>query len=188
MIRSMTGFGAALAQRDGFSVRAEVRSVNHRHFQAKTRLPAELAHLEPDVEQLLRKRIQRGAVTASVSLTRTGAADAVELNPGVAHRYQRHLERLAKELGLPLEYRLLDIAGLPGVLSWRSETDAGEREARLVRTAVSDAVDEVLAMREREGASLATDLRRHARQIERILTRVEKLMPKVVARHHANLV
>lgn len=183
----MTGFGAALAQRDGLSVRAEVRSVNHRHLQIKTRLPGEFAHLEPDVEQALRKRIQRGAVSATVTIARQGAADAVELNPDVAQRYQRHLKRLAKELDLPLEYGLLDIANLPGVLTWRSEVEAGEKEARLVRSAVADATDGVLAMREREGASLAADLRRNAAAIERLLARIEKRMPRVVEQHHKNL-
>ena len=42
-------------------------------------------------------------------------------------------------------------------------------------------------MRAKEGASLAADLRRNARSIERITARIEKRMPEVVRGHHASL-
>ena len=59
---SMTGFGAAEGPVAGGRLRMEIRTVNHRHFNLSLRLPAELAALEADVRERLRKDFDRGHV------------------------------------------------------------------------------------------------------------------------------
>src|SRR4029453_594653 len=116
LIRSMTGFGAAALERDGLSVRVELRSVNHRHLQVKSRLPSELAHLEPELEGRLRKRLWRGLVSVHVYLPHLDPAAELEIDERAAERYAHLARDLAKRLGMAQELSVKDLLGLPGVL------------------------------------------------------------------------
>jgi len=49
-LKSMTGFGAAEGPMGAWRVKAEVKSVNHRHLNLQLKLSGALAALEGDVE------------------------------------------------------------------------------------------------------------------------------------------
>jgi len=182
----MTGFGAGQASAGGLSVRAEIRSVNHRHLQAKMRLPGEATHLEPELEGLVKRSLSRGAVTVVVHLTRDGGAAAGRIDEEVARAYAKRLGSLAGRLGLEGGVELRDVLPLPGVVGSRDDR-ADERLGRLITRAVRAALADLVAMREREGEALVQDLRKHAAEIERLMRRIGKRMPTVVRNHQANL-
>jgi uncharacterized protein (TIGR00255 family) len=186
-MRSMTGFGAASAQRGALALRAEVRSVNHKFLQLKIRLPSELAVLEPDVEELVRARLERGAVTLNVTSHGAAALSPVELNLPVARRYKALLAKLAKELGLPQDVELDDFAALPGVFTAEPDSQALQRGRKALLEVVAMALDHLSAMREREGGALSRDLSKHAKAISAVVARVEKRMPIVVRNHQDSL-
>jgi uncharacterized protein (TIGR00255 family) len=187
LIRSMTGFGAAALERDGLSVRVELRSVNHRHLQVKSRLPSELAHLEPELEGRLRKRLARGSVTVNVDLAHLDPAAELEIDERAAERYAHLARDLAKRLGMAQELSVKDLLGLPGVLHERNGVPSQAIGVRAVLEALELAIDALAAMREREGVSLAKDLARHAAAIERDTKKIGRRMPKVVREHHETL-
>ena len=188
MIRSMTGFGAASLADGAISARAEIRSVNHRHLQVKTRLPIDVNHLEPDVEQLVRKSLERGSVTITISLQREPGAGIAGLDLEVARGYRQRLAELARALDLANEVRLETILGLPGVIVPREPTGPSEREDALVQRCAARAIDALVAMRDAEGKALLADLVKNTRAIEKIVAKLEKRMPKVVKEHHAALI
>src|ERR1041384_1770847 len=68
LIKSMTGFGSAEASVGSHRVAVEIRSVNHRFFNPSIKTPSALAKLEGDIRELLRERVTRGHVTASVRI------------------------------------------------------------------------------------------------------------------------
>ncbi len=183
----MTGFGAATLERDGLSVRIEIRSVNHRHLQVKSRLPGELSHLEPEIEVRLRKRLARGSVTVNVELTHLDPAAELVIDERAALRYAELARALAKRLGMPDELTLKDLLGLPGVLHERNGAHGAAAGARAIHEALDLALDALGAMREREGTSLAKDLARHAAAIERDTKKIARRMPRVVREHHETL-
>lgn len=180
VLRSMTGFGAGSAEGRDLSARAEVRSVNHRHLLVKSRLPTELASLESEIEGLAKKRLSRGSVAVSVQVTKAPGAALASLDRALAARYADELRRLATELGLDEEVRLDQILALPGVLGGDRDDGAMARAGKLVLAAVKDALGELTAMREREGAALAADLAKNVAAIRRTVAQIEKRMPGVV--------
>ncbi|MCP3920488.1 MAG: YicC family protein [bacterium] len=183
----MTGFGAASGQRTGFSVRAEIRSVNHRHLQTKIRLPLEFQHVEPDVESTLRKKLHRGSVTLNVHIVRTASVSDVHVDSAVARAYHKQLASLAKELKLENVVAVSDLVQLPGVLAQADPREIDDAEAKLIRTVVGKAITALIEMRSREGESLVGDLRQNTKGIESAHKRIAKRMPKVVREHHTNL-
>ena len=51
MIRSMTGFGRASAQAQGYLISVELRSVNHRYFDFSCRLPRQYGFAEEKLKK-----------------------------------------------------------------------------------------------------------------------------------------
>jgi uncharacterized protein (TIGR00255 family) len=183
----MTGFGGASREHDSVSLRAEVRSVNHRHLQVKTRLPSELAALEPAVEKRVRGRLGRGSVTVTVSLTLASTAQAATINQELLARYRHQLLAAARELGLDGGLDLATLVALPGVLAAPEVgVDDQALEPRVLET-VDAAVDALVAMRRTEGAALEAELRRLAAGLGEIVARIEERVPAVVAALHAGL-
>lgn len=191
-MRSMTGFGAASL--DGPpsgpqqpAVGAEIRSVNHKYLQVKVRLPGELAWLEHEVEERVRRRLDRGAVLVHVSLQAGAALTTATVNLEIARRYEKLLSRLAKDLGLSGELDLGTLTGLPGVLSAEVDSKALSRARKGVLEVVDRALDELVEMREHEGAATARELARHAGRIAKVVARIERRMTKVIAGHQQAL-
>ena len=185
-LRSMTGFGAATTFEADVHVRVEVRSVNHRYLQLKVKLPPDLSSFESDIEAAVRKSLERGAVTLAVSVE-AGATPAVRIDRELAQHYLAEVQALARALGLAEAPRLETILALPGVVGAEADSGLREREARLVRAAVQQALAELVAMREREGAALESDLRANAAAVAKEVARIGKRMPKVVREHHKKL-
>jgi uncharacterized protein (TIGR00255 family) len=184
MLRSMTGFGAAAGEAGGREVRVEVRAVNHRHLQVKSRLPGELFGLEAEVEARIKKRLSRGAVSVSVSVARRPAGEA-GIDVEAALRYRDALSQLAQRFGaggVPLEA----VLGLPGVLATAPD-ELGEQEGAAVLRLLERALGELERMRAAEGAAIEADLKRNADAIAKLVARVEKRMPRVVRAHHEAL-
>jgi uncharacterized protein (TIGR00255 family) len=187
-LRSMTGFGSASSEDQDYALRVELRSVNHRHFLLKARLPQEFGHLEAEVERLLRKVLDRGAVSVHLSAVRGPAAAAVHLDFELAQRYRAELERLGRHLGVPGEVGLQTLLGLPGVVGARESGEQGaERASARVLELVSRALEELRRMREQEGAALGSDLRRNAAAMLKLVARIEKRMPRVAREHQRAL-
>jgi uncharacterized protein (TIGR00255 family) len=185
-LRSMTGFGAASLREETFEIGVELRSVNHRHLQVKTRLPAELSALEAELENRVRARVERGALSVSVRLVETGARPVV-IDRALAARYKSEIEALAAELRLPEAVTMDTLLGLPGVVGTADDTSVRERETALLWKVLSAALDALIAMRETEARALVADLERNARAIGELSTQVAARMPEVVREHHRKL-
>ena len=154
----MTGYGSAEGAVGGGRLRVEIRTVNHRFFNPALRLPAELAPLEGEMRELLRRRLERGHASVSARWVESPRADgAVAVDVAKAKAVLAALKDLKKRLKLKGEPDLAFVARLPDVLTVRGG-DSAPVEWDLVRPLVDAAADEVVAMRGREGRALAADL------------------------------
>ena len=72
-LRSMTGFGRAVTTLAGIPFVVEIRTVNHRFLDVKTRLSKTIGVLDGDVRAAVAARLARGRVEVSVSM---GVEDA----------------------------------------------------------------------------------------------------------------
>src|SRR5580704_6538185 len=87
-ICSMTGFAQARAERDGASVRINLRSVNHRFLDLHLRMPDGFEVFESRIRQAIRNRVRRGHVDVNIYYEPAGPA-AVEVNRDVAEAYMK---------------------------------------------------------------------------------------------------
>ena len=88
MIRSMTGFGSSEYSGNGTNISIEVRSVNGRFFDLKTKMPKSFLCHEGELREIAQSYIERGRVTISISLDITGArAEEMSVDYDLAGRY-----------------------------------------------------------------------------------------------------
>lgn len=171
MIRSMTGYGAAESElADGRVLRAEVRTVNHRHLSTSVRLPRGWEGLERSVLERVRAVLSRGSVSLSV---RCESSDRDEGDvPSLDLERARGYVELMREAGLQLKLegylQVEDLARLPGVLRMEGPP-AAEPDEEALCACVEGALGEVVAMREVEGRRLEVELRAG---LDRILAEV----------------
>jgi uncharacterized protein (TIGR00255 family) len=188
VIRSMTGFGIGSAADGDVSARTEIRSVNHRHLQIKMRLPNDLGHLEPETETLVRRALERGSITITITLQREAGAGLAGVDVEAARSYQARLSELAASLNVAREIGIDTLLSLPGVIVPHEQDTERELEAALVQRSVGEAIEALIAMRSAEGRALLADLDKNTLAIEKVVARIEKRMPKAVKEHHAALV
>lgn len=164
---SMTGFGAAEGPAGGGRIRAEVRTVNHRHFNPSLKLSHEFAGLEGEIRERLRKDFDRGHVAVGIHWSeppeRHTAGFTVNLDR--ARAVALALADLQRALGVPGEVDLAMVVRQPEVIT------AGREESPEVawsdfEPVLAQAIAECKAMRQREGGVLAEELRHRLRLME----------------------
>jgi uncharacterized protein (TIGR00255 family) len=180
MILSMTGFAALAAELPGVALAVELRSVNHRFLDLQVRLPDELRGLEAALRERILAEVKRGKVECRISLTRA-AADSSGLAVDLA-RAGELAKAAADVTKVVRDARPLSVGEIlrwPGVLAEPSV--APEELAAHAHRLLGQAIAELSASREREGAKLATMLLERCDGIERQVARVAPRIPAVQA-------
>jgi len=160
----MTGYGRGVAERDGRRAVVEIRSVNHRFMDVKLRGAPLDAGFEEKVAARVRERVVRGSLTVSIHLEGAAAVSSVRVDVDTARRVHAELRKLVAALDLDARISLDLICAQPGVLvpveGDRAAGAAGMDEtlAECASQAVDRALDDLAAMRDSEGETLARDL------------------------------
>lgn len=177
----MTGFGEAERATPAGTLLVEVRTVNHRHFNANLRLPSSLARWEGDVREWLRAGLARGHANCSVRVQPPAgdpAAVGLRLDADRVQAYLALLGELRDTHGVPGEPDLALVARLPDVFVREAPTDGPAVEPEALRAAVDEAVRQTIGMREEEGRRLQVDLEGRLAALDAALDDVERLAPE----------
>ncbi len=174
MIQSMTGFGRASVRVDATDYEIEVRSVNHRHLDAKVRTPRALSAFESDIKARIQQRIGRGKVDLSVLVGEGGAPPltlAVDLD--VAREYARAAEQLAEIAGLNGTLSIDTLVSLPGVTKLSEPELSLEELGRALGEGADSALDALESMRAAEGDAIQVDLLARMNRVEEMTASIE---------------
>ena len=182
-IASMTGYGRAEARGSRLAVVVEARSLNHRFLEIGAKLPRALSAHEPGVRQLVQARLSRGRLDVSVGVRRiAGSQNVVRTDLALGADYVRSARALADALGLAADLALADLLRLPGVVSVEEAEDEEGESGLLLKDATQQALDELVRMRQAEGAALAADLAGHLATLEAWAAGLVGILPAVLAR------
>jgi len=188
MIRSMTGFGDASLQADGVHYFVEVRSLNNKYFKGVIRLPEEFQALEAELESRLRERVSRGTVTLTCTCTDESASAAYEINTRALEKYMGQLATLPGVRDGSLKLEIGALLALPGVLQPPGNEEDRHHKARKQFGLLMDkAMEQLLAMREREGQALRKDLADQRDLIADRLRQIGSRAPDVIADYEKRL-
>lgn len=184
-MKSMTGFGRGAVTGENFSVAVDLKTVNNRFLDIHLRLGAELSSLEAIVKRRISTRLARGRVDASITFERTGEV-AYELNRPLIGGFISALRTMQQEFALSGEPDINVLARLPGAMQpVRDGID--ERMIAGIEGAIDEALDELEAMRAREGEALRTEMRGRLDEIARHVPVIENAANGLVDAYRARL-
>jgi len=186
MIRSMTAFARVEAPSAFGDLVCELRSVNHRYLDLSMRLPEDLRGLETSVRETVAARLERGKVDLMLRWQpKEDASVPLSIDDDVLARVAQAARQVTDHVPEATPLRMVDLLRWPGVLRPREIDVEGLGAAAL--TLIGRALDELVAMREREGKRLAGMIAERLDGVEQHVTTVRALLPEVVAAYRARL-
>ncbi len=155
-MRSMTGFGRGTAPLGEGRLVIEMKTVNHRFLEIRSRAPREFSAAESMVDKLARKHLNRGHCTVGISFEAAGSESSC-LNTAMLESHLSALEKVAAKKGLPLSDMTSVLGQAPDLFSLPSFNDSEDLTAA-VSDAFYEAIDKLMSMRRAEGEAMASDI------------------------------
>ncbi|NEW89853.1 YicC family protein [Rhodopseudomonas sp. WA056] len=174
-LSSMTGFARSQGASGPYVFDWELKSVNAKGFDFRMRLPPGWDDIEPAVRKRAAEALSRGTVYANLTVKRANAASTVQINQDVLASVLKVASEIAGKVDAvaPSIDGLLGIKGVIEVV----EPEADEAEDKAARAAVeaafAEALDSLVEMRKREGASLAAVLAQRLGELEALARQAE---------------
>jgi uncharacterized protein (TIGR00255 family) len=184
----MTGYGRAQKTCLQADITVEIRAVNHRYLDCSVKVPRLFAYLEEAVKALVQKSVSRGKTDVSVTLELASAENVrVCLNRPLAEGYLFAMRAMAAEYGLRDDVPVMALARMPDVFTIRQEEPDAGALTREVCAVAGEALAQFAAMRGREGAHLAEDIRASLDAMDSLIARLEARSPQTVEEYRARL-
>jgi uncharacterized protein (TIGR00255 family) len=191
MIKSMTGFASLTRDDEAATIAVTVKSVNHRFLDLQLRIPPTLGAVESKVRALIQQRLARGRVEVSVSLQqRRVPALEVELNEPFLDALGAALERARERGHIVGAMTPGDLLRFPQALSIRERQEPAAGDDVIlarVEEAIMAAVDDLDAMRSKEGEFLRADLDARRQLLSDLFERLHTLSEAGMAGLRAQL-
>lgn len=187
----MTGYGSARQASDhGGQFAVEAQSVNRRQSEVVINLPRELSSLETSLRAAVNERVARGRVVINVSYQGRSPASgqaAVALDVPAARAYYQAMRALQAELGAGGDVSIESVLRAPGVLRPVEEPLDPAAAGASILAALQAALSDLLAMRAREGARLADDLKARLQILRDHLTEIKLRQPEATLQYRLTL-
>lgn len=189
MLKSMTGFGRAQKEIDGYVISVEIKSVNHRYFEFSSRVPRQYGFLDEKLKSFVNSKVSRGKIECYVSIEalNTDTADVV-VNHTLANAYVNALKEIAVAYNLKDDYGASTISRFPEVLVLRKSEDDEEKLWGYVKDVCSEAIDKFIDMRTVEGSKMKDDIYSRGQFILDCVSYIEERSPQTVKEYNDKLV
>ncbi len=191
-ISSMTGFARAQvrvavedAEQLGYTL--TLKSVNHRFLDLQFRLPAGMDAVEVELRRVLKEKLIRGHVDVVMAVERNAQARA-GFNRELIAGYLAAFDAVRSEYGLAGEPDLNAALRLPGALQGEDRRD--EETAALAASVleqIGPLVEQLKAMRAREGQALEAILNGTLDRLAEATASVAALRPEIEERYRERL-
>lgn len=185
---SMTGFAQAQVRVQGqLGYTLSLKSVNHRFLDLQFRLPSGLDALEMELRKTLKEALLRGHVELTLSIER-GPQQRTGYNRELVASYLAAFRDAQSEHGYEGQPDLNAALRLPGALQSdsRGEDDLTTLAAS-VREQIGALLDQLKAMRAREGEALAAILHGTLDRLSEATDGVAALRPEIEQRYQERL-
>lgn len=189
MLKSMTGFGRAVKEIDGYVITFEIKSVNHRYFEFSSRIPRQYGFLDEKLKSFINSRVSRGKVECFVTIEalNTESADVV-VNNTLASAYVKALKELSQTYDLKEDFGASTISRFQDVLVVKKADEDEEKLWGYVKSVADEAVDRFIAMREIEGEKMRDDIYSRGQFILDCVSFIEERSPQTVVEYNNKLI
>ena len=188
MIKSMTGYGIAEFANDDLKITVEIKSVNNRYLDIGIKMPRQLGMLESSIRAELKKYIKRGKVDVYIAYEDLKEANVeVKYNSKIAGEYLGYLRQMAQEYGITDDIRVSNLAKFPDVFTMEEEPLNPDKLWESLRSVITEAAENFLQSRVREGEFLRNDLMGKLDEMQGHVDFITERAPGIVASYRQRL-
>lgn len=189
MIYSMTGYGKAVAIFGDTKICVELRSLNGKAMDLSTRLASRFREREMEIRNAIAARLERGKVDCSIWVEQGGKEDAPSINEEVLRAYLAQINAVSHSTGVAMPVNLMEtLLRMPDVIVRKETHEVCEEEWEAVKSALDEAITNLLDFRRQEGEALAAKFKSNIENITSLLAsiepyekeRVEKIRQRIV--------
>lgn len=181
MVRSMTGFGRGRLVFQTHDITVDIRSVNHRFFEASVKSPRSVSCFEDKIKSIVKEKVTRGKIEISVSLQNISGSDlTVSVNENVLECYVNALRSVGKKMKVKDDLKLSALMRINEAFTLKKVDEDEEKLQEEVLSVVEVALEKFIQMKEKEGESLKNDILSRLCIIENYVSVVEEESPKTL--------
>lgn len=189
MIKSMTGFGRAVREIDGYIITVELKSVNHRYFEFFSRCPRQYGFIDEKIKSFINSKVARGKVECFVGIEALNTESAnVVVNNTLASAYVKALNEIAQTYDLKVDFGASVISRFQDVLVVQKAEEDEEKIWNMVREVADEAVSRFVEMRLAEGRKMYDDIYSRTEFILDCVSFIEERSPQTVKEYNEKLI
>ncbi len=178
---SMTGYGKGVITDGKKTITVEIKSVNHRYLDLSLKLPRTFLFLEDDFKKTIEKKLSRGHVDVYLTYEQKSVDEgAFSVDCDLARNYLHAINVLSMETGVANDVTVSMLAKVPDVIVRETPVENEDVLKNLAIYALTDALENLAAMRKKEGEALKRDFALKLDAIEASLNVIKEYAPKVV--------
>ena len=188
MLKSMTGYGKGIAERDNLTMTVEIKSVNHRYCDVSVKAPRNLLVLEHELKKKVGERLKRGKIDIFINQEFGANASMVPvLNEPLAEAYADLFRAMAQRFDLTTEIPLSLIAMQKEVISVQEQLIDDEALRACLGEALENALQALEKMRQAEGEATRRDMASRLDVVAGMVEEIALRAPTVVTEWRAKL-
>ncbi len=173
MIKSMTGYGKAIAETPQKKITIEIKSLNSKQLDLNTKLPWLYKEKEPEIRNIISQKLDRGKIDFSIFCDMLDDDVVTVINKTAVRNYYNQFKEIAAELNIDLDDQIFTaIMKLPDTLK-TEKPEMPEAEWEIVRNSISESLTMLDLYRLEEGNSIMTDLKKCIGKILSLLETIE---------------
>jgi uncharacterized protein (TIGR00255 family) len=177
MIKSMTGYGKAIAETPQKKITIEIKSLNSKQLDLNAKLPWLYKEKEPEIRNLVSQTLDRGKIDLSVYFDILEDEGVPVINKSIVKNYYKQLKEIAGELEINIDDQILPIImRLPDSLK-TEKPELPEDEWAIMKKQILGSINVLDLYRIEEGKSIETDLKKRISGILESLSAVETFEP-----------
>ncbi|MBK9388979.1 MAG: YicC family protein [Bacteroidetes bacterium] len=158
MIKSMTGYGKAVAETMQKKITIEIKSLNSKQLDLNTKLPWLYKEKEPEIRNMVSQKLDRGKIDFSIFIDSSEQELATVINKATVKNYYNQFKEIASDLDFKLDDQIFSvIMKLPDTLK-TDKNEIPEEEWELVRGKIAESIQIIDQYRIEEGISIMTDI------------------------------
>lgn len=179
MIRSMTAFSRLSVPLEEGLITLEIQSLNRKHLEITTLLPREFIEFDASIKKGIQKKLVRGKIQVYLSYVPHAKSRGIELLPNIplAKEIKKGWQEISKHLEIEdKEEGLLRLLARESNLFEVSVAHSFSKTIKAPLFKILDeALDQLIEMREREGAFLKEELEGRIENLGHLVHEVAKL-------------
>ncbi|MBD8035486.1 YicC family protein [Solibacillus sp. A46] len=188
MVRSMTGFGRGVTTTKNFQLTVEIRAVNHRFLEINTKFPKEWMESEVIAKKMLSDSISRGKIDVIIFLKELNdTQQTIQINWSLLNSFLQAKEELSQTVPMQEKWTMQEIVSLEQVLLVEKVELQQEEIVEAVKSALSEAISNLIAMREREGQGLEGVMLQYKADLEAQIAHIRQTAPSAVEKYRNRL-